>query len=59
MIAGGNDRVRAMGDRKVNSSLGSQWPKEGRLESMDAAAEKAMKEHGPEAKMNVTLDRCK
>jgi hypothetical protein len=59
MIAGGRDQVRAMGDRKVNSSLGSQWPKEGRLESMDAAAEKALREQGPGAKMNVTLERCK
>lgn len=58
MIAGGADQIRRLGDRKVNSSLGSQWAKEDRVAEMDRAAEDALKKHGPDAKMNVTLDRC-
>lgn len=59
MIAGGHDKIGGMGDKKVNSSIGSQWSKEGRVTEMDAAAKKALAEQGPDAKMNVTLERCK
>jgi hypothetical protein len=59
MIAGGHDQIRGIGDKKVNSSIGSQWPKEGRLEEMDNAARRAQAEHGPNTRMNVTLERCK
>jgi hypothetical protein len=59
MIAGGSDTIGKLGDRKVNSSIGSQWSKESRVAEMDRAAQEALREHGPDAKMNVTLERCK
>ncbi|HET7795476.1 MAG TPA: polymorphic toxin type 15 domain-containing protein, partial [Rhizobacter sp.] len=59
MIAGGRNEIGGFGDRKVNSSIGSQWSKEGRVAEMDRAAEQALKSQGPDAKMNVTLERCK
>jgi Novel toxin 15 len=59
MVAGGRDQIAKIGDRSVNSSLGSQWGKEGRIAEMDKAAQGALRQHGPDAKMNVTLDRCK
>lgn len=59
MIAGGRDQIAKMGDRSVNSSIGSQWAKESRVAEMDKAAQDALRQHGPDAKMNVTLERCK
>ncbi|MBH9578867.1 polymorphic toxin type 15 domain-containing protein [Inhella proteolytica] len=68
MIAGGHDPGRSgasgathmrMGDRGVNSSIGSQWPKGGRLEVMDEAARKALADHGPNTPMHVKLERCR
>ena len=59
MVAGGRDQIGKIGDRSVNSSLGSQWGKDGRISEMDKAAQDALRQHGPDAKMNVTLDRCK
>ena len=58
MIAGGNDIVSRMGDSKVNSSIGPQWRYKQRLQEMDKAAEKALEDLGPDAKMNVSLSRC-
>jgi len=63
MIAGGNDKIKTsinksgMGNTNINSSLGSQWKH--RVDDMDIAAEAAMNKHGPNAKMNVNLSRCK
>jgi Novel toxin 15 len=57
--AGGADVIRGMGNANVNSSLGSQWSKGGRVEEMDKAAREALAKYGPDAKMNVTLERCK
>ncbi|KAF7762972.1 hypothetical protein PUND_b0284 [Pseudoalteromonas undina] len=71
MIAGGSDdNVLDLGDASVNQSIGSQWKGKGvgeggdkmkgsRVEKMDLEAEKALKEFGPKAKMNVNLHRCK
>ncbi|WP_448565358.1 contractile injection system protein, VgrG/Pvc8 family [Thalassotalea ganghwensis] len=59
MIAGGDDKINRLGNTNVNSSLGSQWSKAGRVASMDEAAEKALAEFGPNAQMNVELTRCK
>lgn len=60
IIAGGDpDGITRVANKNVNSSLGSQWAKDGRVDGMDAAAKKAMAEGGPDAKMNVKLDRCK
>jgi type VI secretion system secreted protein VgrG len=57
--AGGADVIRGIGNANVNSSLGSQWSKSNRVEEMDKAAREALAKHGPDAKMNVTLERCK
>ena len=59
MIAGGHDQIAKLGSRSVNSSIGSQWGKEGRVAEMDRAAQDALRRQGPDAKMNVTLSRCK
>lgn len=59
LIAGGNDTISRVGNKSINSSLGSQWAKDGRVDSMDKAAEKATLEHGPDTSMNVKLERCK
>lgn len=57
MIAGGKDVVTAMGDKGVNSSIGSQW--KDRVAEMDKAArEVPANEHG-NTKMNTKLKRCK
>ena len=62
MIAGGFDKISTsvnsgMGNTNINSSLGSQW--KGRVSDMDVAAKDALKKYGPDAKMNVSLSRCK
>jgi type VI secretion system secreted protein VgrG len=59
MVAGGSKSVSGIGNKAVNSSIGSQWAKEGRVPQMDSAARQALEQHGPGAKMNVTLERCK
>ncbi|WP_280517214.1 polymorphic toxin type 15 domain-containing protein, partial [Pseudoalteromonas sp. bablab_jr010] len=59
MIAGGHDKISRLGNKNVNSSLGSQWAKEGRVIGMDNAAKEALAASGPDAKMNVELTRCK
>jgi hypothetical protein len=50
-----------MSNTNVNSSLGAQWAArgQGRIPKMDVAAEQALKQYGPDAKMNVRLQRCK
>lgn len=58
MIAGGVDKVSRMGDKAVNSSLGAQWRSQSRLAQMDEQAQKALETLGPDAKMNVSLERC-
>ena len=59
LIAGGSDTISRVGNKNVNSSLGSQWAKDGRVDGMDKAAGKAMAESGPDTPMNVKLERCK
>ncbi|GIU52683.1 hypothetical protein TUM4438_45980 [Shewanella sairae] len=58
MIAGGEDKVSRMGNKGVNSSLGSQWRTKSRLVQMDKQAQRALETLGPDAKMNVSLERC-
>lgn len=57
MVAGGHDKINRVANKNVNSSLGSQW--RDRVKAMDEAAEKALKEYGPDAKLNIKLERCK
>ena len=59
IIAGGSDKITRMGNASVNSSIGSQWSKEGRIEALDKAAEIKLKTEGPYAKMDIRLTRCK
>jgi hypothetical protein len=66
LIAGGHDtytdsnfEVSRAGNKNVNSSLGSQWAKDGRVDGMDNAAGKVLAESGPDTQMNVKLERCK
>ena len=59
IIAGGKDKIRKLGNKNVNSSLGSQWSKSNRITGMDRSAQKAFDNMGPNAKMNIELERCK
>lgn len=57
MIAGGPDVVRTMGDRSVNSSIGSQW--RSRIAPLDSAANKIAEADRNSTFMNVKLPKCK
>lgn len=57
MIAGGKDVVSGMGDRSVNSSIGSQW--KSRIEVIDEAAKKVNGSERANTTMNVDLPQCK
>ena len=57
MIAGGKDVVTAMGDKGVNSSIGSQWKT--RVSALDAAAKEVPPSARSTTKMNTNLRRCK
>ncbi|SFZ77021.1 polymorphic toxin type 15 domain-containing protein [Chitinimonas taiwanensis] len=57
MIAGGKDVVTSMGDRGVNSSIGSQW--KDRVAGLDKAAKEIPEAERGDTKMNAKLKRCK
>jgi hypothetical protein len=57
MIAGGKDVVTSMGDRGVNSSIGSQW--QHRVGELDKAALDIPESERGNTKMNAKLKRCK
>ena len=59
LIAGGDDKIRKLGNKNINSSLGSQWSKSGRVAGMDLAASNSLEKFGPNTKMNIELERCK
>ena len=48
-----------MGRSDVNSSVGASWNQEGRIASMDKAADEAIKNGKGHAKMNVKLEPCR
>ena len=56
MIAGGKDVVTAMGDKRVNQSIGSQW--KGRVAALDEAALEVPEAARGSTKMNAQLKRC-
>ncbi|GGY55862.1 polymorphic toxin type 15 domain-containing protein [Pseudoduganella albidiflava] len=56
MIAGGQDVVTSMGDRGVNSSIGSQW--RNRVKSIDVETQKIPLDVQSTTKMNVKLPIC-
>jgi len=57
LVSGGKDEIHKLGNKNVNSSIGSQW--RDRVSSMDEAADKTLQTNGANAKMNVKLDVCK
>lgn len=59
MKSGGKNEIGGFGDSKVNSSIGSQWSKDGRVPEMDRKAQETLAKGGPDAKMKVKLERCK
>jgi hypothetical protein len=56
MIAGGKDVIKKLGDKSVNSSIGSQW--KSRVETLDKAAQRVLKEDRGSTMMNVELPKC-
>ncbi len=66
MIAGGKDNVSKLGNKRINSSIGSQWSGQlqsrdkgtSRVKELDKQVDEAYKKHGDNAKMNVKLDVC-
>ncbi|WP_299494178.1 polymorphic toxin type 15 domain-containing protein [uncultured Shewanella sp.] len=69
MIAGGNDKVERMGNKRVNSSIGPQWNRKPnseqydrtdktRVQLMDEQVELAKQKYGRDAKLNIQLSRC-
>lgn len=56
MIAKGKDAVKNMGNRKVNSSVGSRW--RSRVSSLDDVAKKNYPVDADRIKMNVKLKTC-
>ena len=57
LFAGGKDIISDFGDRRINSSLGSQWPS--RISSLDAAANDVPETLRSTIKVNAKLERCK
>ena len=60
----GKEILLDLGDASVNKSIGSQWKNhrarsDSRVALMDAEANKALAELGPNTQMNVDLHRCK
>ncbi len=61
MVAGGwmQPDPKGMGRADVNSSIGSSWNQNGRVETMDKAADDAIKSGRGNEKMNVKLEPCR
>ena len=58
MVAAGKDKISDFGDRNINSRLGAQWKKGGRLAELDRAAS-LVPAGERNTKMNAKLERCK
>ncbi|WP_415639810.1 polymorphic toxin type 15 domain-containing protein, partial [Pseudomonas floridensis] len=56
LVVGGKDMIDGFGDRRVNSSIGSQWSS--RIKSLDAAANKVATSVRGITKINTKLKRC-
>ena len=50
---------KGMGRTDVNSSIGASWNQDGRVASMDKAAEDAIKSGKGNENMNVKLEPCR
>lgn len=57
LFAGGQDKISDFGDRRVNSSIGAQWPS--RIDGMDKAAENVSPKLRAKTKINAKLERCR
>lgn len=57
MIAGGKDMVTQLGDKRVNSSIGSQW--RDRVAALDKAAAEVPAAQRGSTKMSAKLTRCR
>jgi Novel toxin 15 len=57
MVAAGTNVIGDMGDRQVNSSIGSQW--KGRVSELDKAANAVPANERATTRMNAKLERCK
>lgn len=57
IVAGGKNVIDGMGDRSVNSSIGSQW--RGRVSDLDKAAQGVPASERATTRMNAKLERCK
>jgi Novel toxin 15 len=57
MVAAGTNVIGGMGDRQVNSSIGSQW--KGRVGDLDTAAKSVPAGERATTRMNAKLERCK
>ena len=57
MVAGGTNVIADMGDRQVNSSIGSQWKE--RVSDVDKAAAAVPPSERATTRMNVKMERCK
>jgi hypothetical protein len=59
MVVGGKDVISDFGNRNINSRIGAQWNKSGRLAALDKAAGELQKSMRGAVKMNARLERCK
>jgi hypothetical protein len=59
MVAGGKDMIGDFGDRNINSRIGAQWNKRGRVVELDRAASEVPEPLRNSTKMNAKLERCK
>lgn len=57
LFAGGKDIISDFGDRRVNSSIGPQWPN--RIGGLDAAARDVPEAMRATTKVSAKLERCK
>ncbi|VVO19152.1 DUF6861 domain-containing protein [Pseudomonas fluorescens] len=57
LFAGGKDIISDFGDRRINASIGPQWPS--RIGGLDAAANDVPEAMRGATKMSAKLERCK
>lgn len=56
LFAGGKDIIGGFGDRRINSSLGAQWPS--RITGLDSAAQEVPEALRRSTNMNAKLKKC-
>lgn len=57
LFAGGKDVISGFGDRRVNSSIGAQWPN--RISALDDAAKNTDVSTRASTQLNARLERCR